>query len=72
MDNINKNVFKREGLKVNTYDEYINSWNKLYKQYEIKIDKIIKENNLHKIDKIFEKEWFKKRVFDIFLQRNKK
>lgn len=42
-------------------------WVKEYERQRNNIDKIIDKHNLLKIDAIFAEEWFKKRVFDLYL-----
>lgn len=49
------------------YIKYAELWIKFYNAVKPEIDSIINDNNLNRIDGIFGEEWFKKRVFDLYL-----
>ncbi|WP_288621638.1 hypothetical protein [uncultured Treponema sp.] len=67
IDSINKKKLKLNTENINDYSEFCSMWVKEYERQRNNIDKIIDKHNLLKIDAIFAEEWFKKRVFDLYL-----
>lgn len=66
MDSLNMKV-----LKTNNYDRYIKEWDKVFNEKIIEIDDVIK-NHFKNFDPVINEDWFKMRVFDLYLQNIEK
>ena len=69
MDNYNREILMTEE---GNYNEYYEKWNENFNKRKIELERAIQE--LKKIiqDKILDEDWFKMRVFDLFLWTIKK
>lgn len=67
MDRINLRVLNSPQNKIKNYFDYLNIWKLNYNRHLPIINKLIKEYNLENIDNVFIENWFKQRIFDLFL-----